>query len=307
MLPRVNGWDAELIVPVDDREQRAAARDTERGRLRRVRSGVYAVAEDVAELRTEDLHLVAMRALASASERTVVFSHQSAAVAHGLPILGPHLARVHVTFARAGDRSFERVSGHVFAVRDEEVVEVGGLVVTARGRTVVDVAGGGTFEEGAVTADAALAAGLPRALLEQAVDLAGPRRARRRIEEVVAFADAGAQSAGESVSRVTMRGLGLRPVLQHRMRDGRGVIGDADFWFPEEEVAGEFDGLVKFLDPRYAPAGAGRKVYDEKVREDRGRAVTKGWARWGWSEARSLRLLGGILHRAGMRVPRLVR
>ncbi|WP_147391999.1 hypothetical protein [Amnibacterium setariae] len=303
----MKGWEVELIVARGDREQRAAARDTDRGLLRRVRGGVYVLAGDVAGLRIEELHLVAMRALASATERPLLFSHQSAAVAHGLPVLGPHLARVHVTVERAGDRYFERAAGHVFAVRDEEVVEVGGLLLTAIGRTVVDVAGSGTFEEGVVTADAALAAGLSRELLEQAVDLAGPRRAWRRIQDVVAFADGAAQSPGESVSRVTMRELGLRPVLQHRMSDRRGVIGDADFWFPEEEVAGEFDGFVKFLDPRYAPAGAGRKVYDEKIREDRGRAVTKGWARWGWVEARSRRLLGAVLHRAGVRVPRLVR
>jgi hypothetical protein len=144
-------------------------------------------------------------------------------------------------------------------------------------------------------------------MLEQAIDLAGPRRSWRRIAQVVDFADGDSGSAGESVSRVTMHRMGLRPELQHKLFDGRGYIGKVDFFFPEEEVAGEFDGLIKFLDPRYAAEGGGKKAYDEKVREDRGRRVTRGWGRWGWVEARSVKLLGSILQRAGVRIPRLLR
>lgn len=303
----MNGWNIELIVARDDREQRAAARDTDRGILRRVRSGIYVLAEDVSALRTEDKHLLAMRALATAAKRPVLFSHWSAAVAHELPVTGGHLGKAHITVAEAGERYFERAASHVFELHDQEVEEISGLLVTTTGRTVVDIAGAGTFEEGVVVADAALAAGVPREMLEHAVDLAGPRRRWRRIAEVMEFADGGSGSAGESISRVTMHRMGLHPELQRPLVDERGLIGRSDFFFVEEEVAGEFDGLVKFLDPRFAPQGAGRKVYDEKVREDRGRRVTRGWARWGWVEAHSVRLLGAILSRAGVRVPRPVR
>lgn len=303
----MNGWDVELVVAEDDREQRAAARDATRGLLRRVRGGIYVQTEDLDGLTTEDFHLIAMRALSTGAKRPVVFSHWSAAVAQDLTVIGRHLGSVHVTVPEPGQRFLHRTSGHVFSLQDEEVEEINGLLVTTKGRTVADVAGSGTFEEGVVIADAALRAGLPREILEQAVDLAGPRRAWRRIAEVVAFADGDSDSAGESISRVTMHRMGLRPQLQHRLFDARGFIGSADFWFPEFEVAAEFDGLIKFLDPRFAPQGAGRKAYDEKVREDRGRRVTKGWARWGWVEAHSARLLGPILQLAGVRIPRLVR
>lgn len=303
----MNGWDVELIVAQDEREQRAAARDATRGLLRRVRGGIYVSAGSIVALGMEDMHLIAMRALATGAKRPVVFSHWSAAVAHGLPTIGQHLGRTHITVQEPGRRFLERTAGHVFALDPREVEEVDGLLVTGKGRTVVDIAGAGTFEEGVVSADGALRAGLPREVLEQAIDLAGPRRAWRRIREVVDLADGDSDSAGESVSRVTMHRMGLRPQLQHRLFDHRGLIGRADFWFPEVEVAAEFDGLVKFLDPRFAPQGAGRKAYDEKVREDRGRRVTKGWARWGWVEARSARLLGPILQSAGVHVPHLVR
>lgn len=308
MLLGVNAWEIELIAARGDREQRAAARDAARGRFRRVRAGIYVPADALAGGSTQDLHLIGMRALALASDRPLVFSHWSSAVAHDRATLGNRFGRVHVTFSAPGLRSFDRVAGHVFALQDCEVEEVHGLLVTTIGRTVVDIAGAGTFEEGVVTADSALAGGLTRDRLDHAVDLAGPRRAWRSIAEVVAFADGGGKSAGESVSRVTMvKRLGLHPVLQHPLFDRRGRIGDTDFFFPDEEVAGEFDGLVKYLDPRYAPMGAGKKAYDEKVREDRGRRVTRGWARWGWAEGRDARLLGSILASAGVRVPRLVR
>lgn len=308
MLPGMDAWDIELIVARTDREQRAAARDTTRGLLRRVRAGIYVPADALIGKQQEELHVLGMRALALSCDHPIVFSHWSAAVGQDLPVLAGHTGRLHVTFATAGLRHFDRVAGHVFALDDEEVVERNGLLLTTVGRTVVDIAGSGTFEDGVVVADAALAAGTTRDQLDEAVAIAGPRRAWRRTAEVLAFADGGAKSAGESVSRITMvRDLGLRPVLQHRLFDHQGRIGDVDFFFPEEEVAGEFDGLVKFLDPKFAPRGAGRKAYDEKVREDRGRRVTNGWARWGWTEGRSARLLGPILAAAGVRIPRLVR
>jgi hypothetical protein len=265
------------------------------------------LAEPLVDLRDEQKHVIAMRALATVAKRPVVFSHWSSAAARGYAMLDGHLGKVHVTVEEPGERYFTQVAGHVFAIRDEEIEEVGGLLLTTPGRTVVDIAGAGTFEEGVVVADAALAAGLPREILEQAVDLAGPRRSWRRIAKVVEFADGDSGSAGESVSRVTMLGLGLRPELQHKLFDRRGFIGKADFWFPDEKVAGEFDGLVEFLDPRFAPQGAGRKAYDEQVREDRGRLVTKGWARWDWATARSARLLGAVLVKVGVKVPRFVR
>lgn len=307
ILPLVNGWDVELIVARGDREQRAASRDRERGLLRRVRNGIYVLADSLTELRNEDRHLIAMRALATSATRPVRFSHRSAAVGRDLAVVGKHLAGLHVTVDRPGDRYLEGVASHVFALRDEEIEEVGGLLLVTPGRAVVDVASAGTFVEGVVTADAALAAGLPHEMLQLAVDLAGPRRSWRQVARVVEFADGDSGSAGESVSRVTMDDLGLKPVLQKRLYDGRGFIGTGDFHFPEEDVIGEFDGLVKFLDPRFAAEGGGRKAYDEKVREDRGRRVTKGWGRWGWKEAWSARMLGEILRIAGVRVPRLVR
>lgn len=297
-------WDVELLLTRDALSRRGIAKDAERGLVRGLRRGVYVRTGDLADLSREEQHIVAIRAALATSTRPLVLSHWSAAVLHGLDVLGDRLDLVHVTFDDEGARGLERVASHLFDLDAAEVVEVHGLLVTAPGRTVVDVAGAGTFDEGVVIADAALRAGLSKETLALAVDLAGPRRATRRIAEAVRFADGDSGSAGESVSRVTMHRMGLRPELQRRFSDHLGLIGRSDFFFPHEEVIGEFDGRVKFVDPRYAPDGAAAKLWDEKRREDRLRARSKGFARWGWPEARDPRRLAPILRAAGVRIPR---
>ena len=281
ILLRMSAWDVELLLARNSRDHRALARDRERKIVRKVRHGVYVLESDLAEASIEDKHIIAIRAAVVTTDRPLTRSHWSAAVVHGLSTLGDHLGTVHATFGDAGARGLEGVSSHLFQITDDELVEVNGLLVTAVGRTVVDVAGAGTFEEGVVTADAALAAGLPRESLELAVDLAGPRRAETRIKQVVEFADGDSGSAGESVSRVTMAGMGLQPELQHRFSDRRGYIGRSDFFFPEVRAAGEFDGRVKFVNTAFAPNGAAEMYWNEKVREDRIRAKSDGFARMG--------------------------
>ena len=270
--------------------------------MRRIRDGVSAREHELAELTVEQKHIVAMRALAATSSRDLLFSHWSAAVVLDIDVLSERLGSLHLTFRDPGARGLEKVSSHVFAVRDEEIVEVKGLLLTGIGRTVVDIAGSGTFEDGVVAADSALRAGLPRELLELAVDLAEIRRSSKRIAAVVAFANGDSGSAGESLSRVGMHRMGLYPVLQRKHYDHRGYIGRSDFFFPGCGAVGEFDGRIKFTDPRFAPDGAGAALWNEKVREDRMRAVSTGFARWGWPETRTPRKLAPVLRAAGVRI-----
>jgi hypothetical protein len=103
---------------------------------------------------------------------------------------------------------------------------------------------------------------------------------------VLAFARPGADSPGESRSRLAIHRAGLPdPVLQHEVRapDGR-VLGQVDFWWEEFDTAGEFDGRVKYgrsLRPGQDP---GAVVFVEKVREDAIRGDGHGMVRWVWSE-----------------------
>lgn len=306
----MNPWDIELTVVTGLAyalsEQRALARDVERGLRRRLRRGAYVLEAEVAGLTPDALALLQMRAFAATSEQQPVFSHWSAVLLHGLPFLVSRTDLVDVT-DDARTRPFEGSRLHRFPLGDGEIEQMNGLLCTSLLRTTVDVAGSAPYPEGVVVADAALRrSGSSRSDLEASVDRAGPRRAAARIGAVVRFADGASESAAESISRVTMHRLGLpAPVLQHEFFDADGFAARVDFWFPDARAAGEMDGRSKYLDPSMNRGDPARVVYDEKLREDRVRALGVRVARWGWAEAGSTTLLGRRLAAVGVFPTRL--
>lgn len=165
-LAPVDPWRIELIAVLhashSSGERKSLTLDVERGLLLRLRKGVYVDRAAFEELTPEEQHIVLMRAFAVASPEPVVFSHWSAAVLHGLPVLRHRLRTVHVTTQRPGARGEQGVTGHVFGIIDREVVTFGPLRATGVARTVVDIAGATQLEEGVITADGALQAGVPR-------------------------------------------------------------------------------------------------------------------------------------------------
>lgn len=298
-------WRLEIIVVRDGSygggERRTLSRDVERGLLVRLRRGAYVERTAFEGMTVEQQHVVRLRALDAVAPAPFVYSHWSAAVLHGLPVLRARLLQVHTTVDERRQRGQDGVVAHLFAIADAEVVTIGGLVVTDVGRTVVDLAGASPMEEGVMAADGALHRGVPRSVLEEAADKVGPRRAGRRIRDVLAFADAGAESAAESRSRVTMFRIGVEPpLLQHRLLlpDGSEVF--LDFLFPTVMVGGEADGDEKYLNPAFAREGAGRAVVAEKRREDMARAQLQGLGRWGWIQSGSAALLRTVLARVGV-------
>ncbi|MDQ4137680.1 MAG: hypothetical protein M3116_02380 [Actinomycetota bacterium] len=116
------------------------------------------------------------------------------------------------------------------------------------------------------------------------------------------LADGASGSPGESVSRVAMHLQGLpMPLLQHEFRDRRGRIGYVDFWWPEFDLIGEFDGLGKYTrDDMLSGRSPAEAVIAEKVREDRLRALGPRVVRWGWECAISPPRLAEVLRRAGL-------
>ncbi|WP_133766932.1 hypothetical protein [Amnibacterium kyonggiense] len=308
LRPVADPWRIELVVVRGSHtsgERRAISRDVERGLLLRLRPGAYVERTAFEVLTPEDRHLVRMRAVAAVAPGTVLFSHASAALLHGLPVLRQRLGSVHVTVEDEDDRHRTGLTMHRFLVQDREVVRFSDLVTTGVGRTVVDLAGGLPFEEGVMAASGALAAGVPRVLLEEAIGVAGPRRANRRMRDAIAFGHPGAESAGESRTLVTFHRLGLEvPQLQHRLQLSDGSSAFVDAVFPRVLVGAEFDGEQKFLDPSMAPDGAGRAVLREKRREDEVRARLNGLVRFGWAEAGSPPLLRARLAQAGVVAPR---
>jgi hypothetical protein len=93
-------------------------------------------------------------------------------------------------------------------------------------------------------------------------------------------------SVGESRSRVAMARLGvITPVLQWAVAGPGGrVLGTADFGWPEQGIAGEFDGFVTYgrlLRPGPPP---GDVVLAEKRREEAMRTMLRGFVRWVWDD-----------------------
>ncbi len=305
--PGVDPHDIELVRSPDaDRwgdGRRSLARDAERGCRTRVRRGVYADATTIASLSARDRHLLEVRALATTSASAPVFSHRSAAVLLGLPLLSVPSA-IDVTMPPDGVRKRHGVRAYGADLDEDEVRPVRGLLVTSAARTVCDVARTAPFEEAVVILDAFLHTTGPsgRVVLEAAVRDSAKRRGGAALRRAVVFADGGSESPGESVSRVTMAKIGVRPpVLQHVFTDRFGrFIARGDFWFPLERVLGEMDGRMKYVDPALTGGDPGEVVYREKRREDEVRASGIRVVRWDWQTARDPTRLAAVLAEAGV-------
>ena len=127
------------------------------------------------------------------------------------------------------------------------------------------------FEQAVAVADARSCAGPvdPDELRRRGGASRAGARQRPTRRRAIAFADAGAESVGESRSRVLLARARLPPpVLQWEVPDPRTRIGRTDFAWPELRTVGEFDGRVKYgrlLRPGQEP---GDVVFAEKRRED---------------------------------------
>ncbi|QIG45599.1 hypothetical protein G5V58_25215 [Nocardioides anomalus] len=167
-----------------------------RGTWVAVRRGVYATAEHWASL-DEHRGRPLARAWAASLNMSMphVLSHESAALAHGLPILRPRRELVHVTrFGVQGCRTRHGVSHHLAPFRDDQIVEIEGVPTFDLARTAVDIArshGSDGLAYGVVACDSALRAGATKQQLEAAV---APMRSWPGVtvaREAVDFADGG--------------------------------------------------------------------------------------------------------------------
>jgi len=251
---------AELLgAGVSDARVRTMLR---RGVLVRVLPGAYALSGAVAATRGDAAreHALAAAAAARVVGAGAVASHASAAIIHGLDLLTrPDPGLVMLTRPRRDSRSRSRLSSAAVRIADlppGQVTHVYGAPVTTVARTIIDLARWLPFTDGVVAADAArhqsmtTAADL-QAVLASCAHWPGVRRAQR----VLAFSDARAESALESMARVAFHEGGLPPpqlqVWVGNLDTGV-MIGRADFLWAEHRTVGEADGAVKYADPSRA-------------------------------------------------------
>ena len=294
-------------------ERSAFYRSVSRGEFIAVTRGVYLKAELWRAMDRHARYRTVVKATA-VSYGDATFSHHSAAALWRLPWVGSWPQRVHVVVPpSSGGRSTSGVLRHTTG--DSVTPEyIDGLAVTHLARTVVDVASVATFGQSVVVADAALRRtahplpGMPSTFLAREdllreLDRISITHGAVKARAAVEFSNGLADRPGESMSRVSMFRAGLpAPELQVELVGESGRIWIVDFWWPEFNLIGEFDGRWKYTDPEFLRGRTPEQVLsDEKDREDDLRAANHGFTRWDWPVALSPARMRDKLRGAGLR------
>lgn len=254
------------------------------GALSRVRHGLYARADELDAASVESRYRARVAA-AAVARPDAIFALESALAIHGLPF-GSEPAYVFTTGdastpgARAGIRN-----SHL-PIPEQHVVSVGGRRVSSIAWTLADVARRRLPSDAVAPLDAALRENrtaketVAEALSRQS------RASRKRARWTLAFADARAESVGESRSRVAIALLGFpAPELQVQVATAEGVLRSDFGWRRDGRLLlGEFDGMVKYGALAAAAGRTGAQALAmEKVREDRLRRHAD-VVRWVWAD-----------------------
>ncbi len=266
---------------------RRVARWVRSGELVSVRRGVYTTAQlwsEWDEFRARPL----ARVRAAHLTLTVphVFSHDSAALLLGVPLIRPQAADVHVTRPHVnGSRIQYGVRHHGATYPTRAVVEVDGLPALGIARTVVDLARAHGYRAGLVAADGALQLGVPRAELAAAYasmrSWPGVTSARSAVDD----ADPGAESVGETLTRELVAELGLGPIETQFPVLVRGGLHWCDLRVGCHLF--EFDGRLKFRSVDrggVADDGVERALWEERKRQQQVCAEGLGMSRLTWND-----------------------
>ena len=255
-----------LVAGYTEREVR---RLVSRGAWVTVRRGVY-VLPDVwsAADRYDGQACLRDRAAHLTTSVPHVLSHDSAARAHGLPLLAPRRELVHITRPGVGGGRTEHGIQHHLSMRMPELDDVQGLHVTGVGRTALDLGREHGFVAGVVACDGAMRRGVTRDQLEAQLATMTCWPGITASREAVCYADPGAESMGESLSRLLLDELGLGVVeTQFPVRTAGGT-----FWCDLRigRHVFEFDGRVKYVrieDGGLADREPSEVIWEEKKRE----------------------------------------
>jgi hypothetical protein len=233
--------------------------------------------------------------------RKHLMSHDSAARALGIPLLRPRHELSHVTREGVGGSRTERgVKHHLTRIGLLNTVEVDGMRVTGPARTAVDLAREHGHVTGVVACDAVLRNGVAEADLRAVTSTMWCWPGSTSCRAAIDLADPGAESPGESLTRLLILELGIG-VPETQFPVG---IGDEVAWTDLRVGCHifEFDGRLKFRDVSrggVADRAVEDILWDERQRQRRVCAEGLGMSRVSWDElfgkARELtraRLLG---------------
>ena len=223
--------------------------------------GLYAVADLVDTASPVSWHRT--RAFgASLLWDDAVLTSVSSVVAHGVPVWGVDLARVHVL--RPLDRSVGMPSYRVRQWRGQPSVHTALGPAVELSHALAQHAVDHGLVPGVVSADRALHAGLVTVPeLKAAADVVGGWRHGSRALSMISFVDPRHESVGESRCAVALAlgGFVLEPQVEVRDRSGT-LVGRVDFLVTGTNVIVEFDGRMKY------ESGDPSILWAEKKRED---------------------------------------
>lgn len=306
-----NQAGASLITSASARSAGESVRRLERaaesGELTRIRAGAFVDSAIWVGLNRRQQHLLLVLATNAAAKNSPVFSHESAAVLSGFPIVEGLPDRVQVTVPPgSGLRSNKLVARHEATMPLADVIDIvvddRVLLVTRHGRTLIDFAARRSFLSGVCAVEHVLRrhpdAG---ARLVHDLEQRRPLRGSKKVESVLRFASASSDSPNESLCRVRFEQLGFpQPEQQHEFESSKGHYS-VDFFWPEFDVIAEADGRVKYEDPEYLNGRTPQQaLWDEKQREDELRTQCAGFVRLTWDDAWNRAGLVAKLTRAGI-------
>jgi hypothetical protein len=215
-------------------------------------------------------------------------THSSAAAFLGLPMRPRWRELVHVTRPGVrGGRTEGGVKHHLARFLPGETQTTAGLTTSSLAWTAMDIGREFGFEDAVVAADAALRLGATRAQLRSVLEVmtCWPRVTQAR--DAAEVADGGAESIGETLTRLLVLELDIGiPETQFTIVD-RGRIARVDLRVRRHLF--EFDGKVKYLGRDrggVADKPPEQIVWEEKQREDwvRNHDGGYGMSRIIWSE-----------------------
>lgn len=218
------------------------------GELHKIRTGVYCSATLWHEAYPSVRAVGEISAWFQRSPHSV-FSHQSAALLHGLPLLTlPE--KVHIYSPSSARGSAHGVVKHPRTAAEYELHQWG-MRLTSPEQTIVDCARALPLRESLPLADAYLRR-RPEAYpeLKEALNTARGWGATSA-QEVAATMSCSADSIGETQLRLILLSEKLPPFSEQYEIIVAGRRFFADFAFPELKIVVEFDGRIKYTE--YAP------------------------------------------------------
>lgn len=290
---------------LNDRRVKQRVRD---GVFRRVIAGSYVRDAEWNRLTWMQQHLVRVLEVADRARGPLVFTHSAAAAIHAIDRIGRWPELVDVRIAQSsGGRSSGAVRRRALGFEGVDLLEWRGHLITSPAQTAIDIAAEGSFTAGVIALDQALWARRehgPLTTHEAVLNAleANRRRGCARVPMAIDFSTSLADSVRESEARVLLDRLGFpTPVLQKEFVLPGAKAVRTDFYFPDQDHVGEFDGTGKYFDPDILRGRTPEQaLLEEKDRADALRRQVSGLSRWRTPDHREPTRLYSILTADGI-------